>query len=155
MHDAGGELVKHYRELAFMGFTEVLMNLRTIFRNIAFCKKDIEEYKPDAVVLIDYPGFNMRIAEWAKKNGIRTYYYISPQIWAWKEKRVEKIKRDVDRMFVVLPFEKKFYQRHSRTISRNYPRLSLGQTNDPMHRRAEVRNLRQSLSLTCSRHTPQ
>lgn len=86
----GGTLVKHYRELAFMGFAEVLMNLRTILKNISFCKKDILEFQPDAIIFIDYPGFNMRIAEWAKKQSIPTHYYISPQIWAWKENRIKK-----------------------------------------------------------------
>lgn len=113
MQEQAGKPVKHYRELAFMGFVEVVMNLRTILRNIDFCKKDILEFKPDAVILIDYPGFNMRIAQFTKQNGIRTIYYISPQIWAWKESRVEKIKRDVDRMLVILPFEKDFYRRHN------------------------------------------
>ena len=111
MQAAGATLVKHYRELAFMGFVEVIMHLRTIFRNIDFCKKDISSFKPDVLVLIDYPGFNMRIAEWAKKQGIRVVYYISPQIWAWKENRVHKIKRDVDKMMVILPFEVDFYKK--------------------------------------------
>jgi lipid-A-disaccharide synthase len=110
MQNAGGALVKHYKELAFMGFAEVLMNIRTIFKNISFCKKDIIQFNPDALILIDYPGFNMRIADFAKKNKIKVYYYISPQIWAWKENRIKKIKRDVDEMFVILPFEKKFYE---------------------------------------------
>ncbi len=109
MQTQGGTLVKHYRELAFMGFAEVIMNLRTIFKNISFCKKDIEAFQPDALIFIDYPGFNMRIAEWAKKKGIPTHYYISPQIWAWKENRIKKIKRDVDEMYVILPFEESFY----------------------------------------------
>jgi len=109
MQAAGATLVKHYRDLAFMGFVEVIMHLRTIMRNMEFCKKDILEYKPDVLVLIDYPGFNMRIAEWAKKQGIKIVYYISPQVWAWKENRVKKIKRDVDRMLVILPFEVDFY----------------------------------------------
>ncbi|MBT8318776.1 MAG: lipid-A-disaccharide synthase, partial [Gramella sp.] len=114
MASEGGEMVKHYRELAFMGFSEVIMNLRTIFKNINFCKQDIEEYQPDVIIFIDYPGFNMRIAEWAKKKGLRTHYYISPQIWAWKENRIKKIKRDVDEMYVILPFEKEFYsQKHN------------------------------------------
>ncbi|MFY9311069.1 MAG: lipid-A-disaccharide synthase [Bacteroidia bacterium] len=107
----GAELVKHYRDLAFMGFTEVLMNIRTILKNIDFCKKDISEHKPDVLILVDYPGFNLRIAEFAKAAGIKVFYYISPQIWAWKQSRVHKIKRVVDRMFVILPFEKEFYQR--------------------------------------------
>ncbi len=110
MEAAGATLVKHYRDLAFMGFVEVLANLRTILKNISFCKKDIEQYKPDVVILIDYPGFNLRIAEWAKKQGIKVVYYISPQVWAWKENRVKKIKRDVDKMLVILPFEVDFYK---------------------------------------------
>ncbi len=111
MQHEGAELVKHYRDLAFMGFTEVIQNLRTILGNIAFCKKDILKYKPDVLILIDYPGFNLRIAEFAHANGIKVFYYISPQIWAWKQSRVHKIKKFVDRMFVILPFEKEFYQR--------------------------------------------
>lgn len=111
MQAAGATLVKHYRELAFMGFVEVITHLPTIFRNIDFCKKDILAYHPDVLVLIDYPGFNMRIAEWAKKQGLRTVYYISPQVWAWKENRVKKIKRDVDKMLVILPFEVDFYKK--------------------------------------------
>lgn len=110
MEQVGGTLVKHYRELAFMGFAEVLMNIRTIFKNINFCKKDVLDFKPDVLILIDYPGFNMRIAEFARKNGIRVHYYISPQIWAWKENRIKKIKKDVDVMSVILPFEKSFYE---------------------------------------------
>jgi len=109
MQQQGGTLVKHYKELAFMGFSEVIMNLRTIFKNIKFCKEDISSFNPDVIIFIDYPGFNMRIAEWAKKEGFRTHYYISPQIWAWKENRIKKIKRDVDEMYVILPFEKDFY----------------------------------------------
>ena len=113
MEQQGGTLVKHYRELAFMGFSEVIMNLRTIFKNISFCKEDISAYNPDVLIFIDYPGFNMRIAEWARKEGYKTHYYISPQIWAWKENRIKKIKRDVDEMYVILPFEKDFYtQKH-------------------------------------------
>ena len=111
MQEVGGTLVKHYRELAFMGFAEVLLNIRTIFKNIKFCKQDILNYKPDILILIDYPGFNMRIAEFAKKDGIKVHYYISPQIWAWKENRIKKIKRDVDEMSVILPFEKDFYEK--------------------------------------------
>ncbi|REJ84786.1 MAG: lipid-A-disaccharide synthase [Bacteroidetes bacterium] len=111
MEAQGALVVKHYRDLAFMGFTEVLQNLRTILNNISFCKKDVQEYKPDALILVDYPGFNLRIAEFAKKQNIPVLYYISPQIWAWKQSRVHKIKRDVDRMFTILPFEKEFYAR--------------------------------------------
>lgn len=103
--------VKHIRDLAFMGFAEVVMNLRTILGNINFCKEDILKFRPDAIVMIDYPGFNLRIAEWAKEQGIKVIYYVSPQIWAWKQNRVHKIKKVVDKMFVILPFETEFYQR--------------------------------------------
>lgn len=105
----GATIVKHYRDLAFMGFLEVLLNLRTILHNLKFCKDDIIDYQPDVLVLIDYPGFNMRIAKWAKAEGIKVVYYISPQIWAWKQNRVYALKRDVDRMICILPFEKDFY----------------------------------------------
>ncbi len=111
MQAAGGTLVKHYRELAFMGFIEVIANLRTILNNIKFCKEDILTYKPGVLILVDYPGFNMRIATFAKQKGIKIHYYISPQIWAWKESRIKKIKRDVDEMYVILPFEKGFYEK--------------------------------------------
>ena len=110
MEAVGGKLIKHYRDLAFMGFWEVVTNLRTILRNIDFCKQDIIQFQPDAIIFIDYPGFNMRIAKWAKQQGIPTHYYISPQIWAWKENRIKAIKRDVDAMYVILPFEKDFYE---------------------------------------------
>ena len=113
MENAGALLVKHYKELAFMGFTEVIKNLPTIFKNLAFCKKDISAFEPDVLILIDYPGFNMRIAKWAHKKKIKTVYYISPQIWAWKENRVHAIKRDVDKMLVILPFEKDFYKKYN------------------------------------------
>jgi lipid-A-disaccharide synthase len=111
MQQAGGHLVKHYKDLAFMGFTEVLMNLRTIFRNMDFCKADILGYAPDALILIDYPGFNLRIAKWARQQGLRIIYYISPQVWAWKENRVKQIRANVDKMLVILPFEKEFYRK--------------------------------------------
>ncbi len=111
MEAAGATLVKHYRDLAFMGFIEVVTNLGTILKNLSFCKKDIIGYKPDALVLIDYPGFNLRIAEWAKRQGIKTIFYISPQVWAWKESRVKSIKKCVDKMLVILPFEKDFYKK--------------------------------------------
>ena len=111
MEKVGGKLVKHYRELAFMGFLEVILNLKTIFKNIAFCKSDIKFFSPDAIIFIDYPGFNMRIAKWAKQKGIPTHYYISPQIWAWKENRIKDIKRDFDFLYVILPFEKDFYEK--------------------------------------------
>lgn len=110
MQNVGGTLVKHYRELAFMGFVEVIFHLKTILKNIKICKKDILEFQPDVIVFIDYPGFNLRIAKWAKEHSFKTHYYISPQIWAWKENRIIEIKRDVDKMYVILPFEKDFYE---------------------------------------------
>ena len=116
MAAAGAEVVKHYRELAFMGFTQVIMNLRTILRNIDTCKADIEAFKPDALILIDYPGFNLRIAEWAHAKGIPVHYYISPQVWAWKKGRVHTIRKVVDRMYVILPFEKPWYARYGMDV---------------------------------------
>ncbi|MFN2458157.1 MAG: lipid-A-disaccharide synthase [Chitinophagaceae bacterium] len=111
MESAGATLVKHYKDLAFMGFAEVVKNLPAILKNIKFCKQDISHFQPDVLVLIDYPGFNLRIARWAKENGFKVIYYISPQVWAWKESRVKLIKKVVDKMLVILPFEKKFYDK--------------------------------------------
>lgn len=111
MEQAGATVVRHYRELAFMGFAEVLMNLRTILRNLKFCKQDISAFQPDVLVLIDYPGFNLRLAAWAKQQGHKVIYYISPQVWAWKESRVKIIRDCVDKMLVILPFEKDFYKK--------------------------------------------
>ena len=116
MAAAGSHIVKHYKELAFMGFIEVVLNLRTILKNISFCKGDISAYRPDAVILIDYPGFNLRIAQFCKQIGIPVLYYISPQLWAWKENRIHAIKRDITRMFVILPFEKDFYAKHGMEV---------------------------------------
>ncbi len=113
MAKIGGKPAKHIKDLAFMGFWEVITNIRTIAKNLRFCREDIAAFKPDALVLIDYPGFNLRIAEWAKKQGIKVCYYVSPQVWAWKENRVKKIKASVDEMYVILPFEKEFYKKHS------------------------------------------
>lgn len=110
MQQAGGELVKHYRDLAFMGFIEVVKNLKTIFRNLKFCKEDILQYKPDVLILIDYPGFNLRIAKWAKEQNLKVIYYISPQVWAWKENRVKMMKECIDKMLVILPFEKEYFK---------------------------------------------
>jgi len=110
MEAAGGQIVKHYRDLAFMGFVEVIKNLSTILKNIKFCKEDILKFKPDVLILVDYPGFNLRIAKWAKQQGLKVIYYISPQVWAWKESRVKTIKNVVDKMLVILPFEKNFYE---------------------------------------------
>lgn len=112
-----GTPVKHIKDLAFMGFVEVLMNLRTILGNIKLCKNDIETYDPDVLILIDYPGFNLRIAEWAHAKGIKVHYYISPQIWAWKQKRGFKIKACVDEMYCILPFEKEFYKKFDMDVN--------------------------------------
>ena len=110
MKAAGAEIVKHYRDLAFMGF-EVIKNLPTILCNLKFCKKEIRQFQPDVLILIDYPGFNLRIAKWAKRQGFKIIYYISPQVWAWKEGRVKSIRQVVDKMLVILPFEEKFYEK--------------------------------------------
>ncbi|MER3319899.1 MAG: lipid-A-disaccharide synthase [Allomuricauda sp.] len=111
MQQAGGELAKHYKDMAFMGFLEVLKNIPTIFKNISYCKEDIQHFNPDVIIFIDFSGFNLRIAKWAKENGFKTNYYISPQIWASREGRISKIKRDIDNMYVILPFEKEFYEK--------------------------------------------
>ena len=110
MHAVGGSLVKHYKERSFMGFIEVIMNLSKIFKDISLCKKDVESFSPDVLIFIDNSGFNLRIAKWAKQKGYRTNYYISPQVWASRAKRVHAIKRDIDAMYVILPFEKEFYK---------------------------------------------
>ncbi len=112
MEAAGGMIVKHYRELAFMGFQEVILNIRTIFHNIRFCEDDINAWNPDAVILVDYPGFNMRIAKFSKAKGYKVFYYISPQVWAWKKHRVHKLHQNTDLAFVVMPFEKEFHAKH-------------------------------------------
>ncbi len=112
MAAAGGHVVKHIRDLAFMGFVEVVKHLPTILGNISFCKKDILAYGPDVVILIDYPGFNFRLFPFIKEHGFTLFYYISPQLWAWKENRVKKVRQYVDRMFVIFPFEKEFYAKH-------------------------------------------
>ena len=117
MKAVGGTLVKHYNERAFMGFVEVLMNLRKIFGLIAFCKKDIAQYRPDVIVYIDNSGFNLRIAKWAKQQGFKNHYYISPQVWASRASRVAKIKRDIDQMYVILPFEKAFYKKYNYEVN--------------------------------------
>ena len=113
LKEQGVQIVKHIKDLAFMGFLEVIVNLPTILSNISFCKKDILAFSPDVLILVDYPGFNFRIAEFAKQNGIQVFYYISPQIWAWKKSRIKQIKRHVDKMFVILPFEKEYYQKNN------------------------------------------
>ncbi|MBW6460203.1 MAG: lipid-A-disaccharide synthase [Bacteroidales bacterium] len=112
MQTAGGEFVMHYRDLAYMGFAEVALHIRKILANLKFCKKDILLFKPDALILIDYPGFNLRMARFAHKNGLKVIYYISPQVWAWKKSRVYQIRKNVSKMLVVLPFEKDFYRNY-------------------------------------------
>ena len=117
MTEVGGECVKHYKELAYMGFIPVLLHLRTIFRNMELCKEDIRSWNPDVLILVDYPGFNLKIAEYIKKyTSIPVYYYISPKIWAWKEYRIKNIKRDVDELFSILPFEVPFFEGHQYPI---------------------------------------
>lgn len=113
MKKQGATLIKHYKDLAFMGFVEVLLHLRTILRNLKFCKKDILKFNPDALILIDYPGFNLKVAKFAHEHNIKVYYYISPQVWAWKKRRVHTIKKVVDKMMVILPFEKDFYDNYN------------------------------------------
>lgn len=116
MEEAGGKVVMHYEKLAFMGFVEVISNLGKIRKNFSFCKKDVLEYNPDVVILIDYPGFNLRMAKFFHEKKIRVFYYISPQVWAWNRSRVKKIKQFVDRMFVILPFEKEFYKQYGMVV---------------------------------------
>lgn len=116
MLQQGGEMVKHYRDLAFMGFVEVLLNLKTVLGNISFCKKDIVMWKPDVLILVDYPGFNLRIAEFAHNKGVRVVYYISPKVWAWKKGRVKTIKKVVDKMLVIFPFEEAFYKKYNMQV---------------------------------------
>ena len=103
------DLVKHYKDYSHMGFFEVFINLKKILNNLSFCKKDIKKYNPDVIIYVDFPGFNLRIAKWAKKNKFKNHFYISPQIWAWKQNRIKTIRKVIDQMYVILPFEKKFY----------------------------------------------
>ncbi len=112
MKKQGGKAVRHYKDVAYMGFVDVFLHLPAILKNIKFVKQDIEEYKPDVVILVDYPGFNLRIAEFAHKKGFKIFYYISPKIWAWKQSRVHKIKAFIDKMFIIFPFEKDFYKKY-------------------------------------------
>ena len=117
MESAGAQIVKHYRDLAFMGFYEVLLNIRTILGNIRFCKNDITDYRPDALILIDYPGFNLRIARWAHEQKIPVLYYIAPQVWAWKESRIHAMRKHIHHLFVVLPFEKEYFEKHHMPVT--------------------------------------
>ena len=111
MSKSGGKVVKNLEELSFMGFYEILINIFTVFKNLSFCKKDIKLFNPDKIIFIDYPGHNLRIAKWAKKQGFKTYYYISPQVWAWNESRVNTLKKYIDELYVILPFEKEFFEK--------------------------------------------
>jgi len=117
MQNEGGTLVKHYREMAFMGIVNVVLNLKTIGRNMTFCQKDLLEFQPDVVILIDYPGFNLRMAEFAKRHNIRVFYYISPKVWAWKEYRIKRIKAFVDELFTILPFETEYFKKHGMDVN--------------------------------------
>jgi lipid-A-disaccharide synthase len=118
MNEQTNNLVRHHKDYSYMGFLEVFLNLYSIIKNISFCKSDILNYNPDIIIYIDFPGFNLRIAEWAKRHGFKNHYYISPQIWAWKESRIKLIKKVVDKMYVILPFEKEFYkERHKLDVS--------------------------------------
>lgn len=112
MEEAGATLLMHYKKMAFMGFVAVVKNIRSISKNLNRCKQEIIEYNPDIIILIDYPGFNLRIARFASSKGLRVFYYISPKLWAWNEKRVEKIRKYVDRMYIIFPFEVEFYKKH-------------------------------------------
>ena len=146
MRDAGAELLLHYKEMAFMGFWEVFVNLRTVLGNIKRCKTDILTWNPDVLVLVDYPGFNLRIAEFAKQRDLKTVYYISPQIWAWKKGRIKQIKRDVDEMMVILPFEKAFYAKNGMDVHYvGHPLLDAVSRDLP--ERPEVRNFRKDNGL--------
>ena len=130
MTAVGGTRVKHYKELAYMGFVPVLLHLRTIFSNMSMCKKDVAEWRPDVLILVDYPGFNLKIAEFVHANtDIPVYYYISPKIWAWKEYRIKNIKRDVDALFSILPFEIDFFKKHDYKIGASLECLNLSGTN--------------------------
>ena len=111
LKEQSDNLVRHYKDYSYMGFYEVFMNLKTIINNISFCKKDILKYNPDAIIYVDFPGFNMRIAKWAKSKNFTNHFYISPQLWAWKENRIKTIKKVIDQMFVILPFEKEYYNK--------------------------------------------
>lgn len=116
LQSAGMKLLRPMDKLNFMGFVEVVANLVTVRENFRICKKALTENKPDAIILIDYPGFNLRMAKWAKQRGIRVFYYISPQVWAWKENRVKKMKKYIDRLMVILPFEKEFFAKHGMDV---------------------------------------
>lgn len=146
MEAAGGDIVKHYKELAFMGFWEVFTHLNTITRNLRICQVDLLLYEPDVVILVDYPGFNLRMARFAKENGYKVVYYISPQIWAWKKGRIKKIKKYVDEMMVILPFEKDFYAKNGMEVHYvGHPLLDA--VDKDLHQREDVLNFREVNAL--------
>ncbi|MFM7727825.1 MAG: lipid-A-disaccharide synthase, partial [Flavobacteriales bacterium] len=116
MKAQGADVVKHYRELAFMGFYEVVINLRTIMRNFRFCEEDVAAFQPDALILIDYPGFNLRMAKWAHGRNIPVLYYIAPQVWAWKENRIKAMRKYIHHLYVVLPFEKDYFEKRDMPV---------------------------------------
>ena len=146
MEQAGGDIVKHYKELAFMGFFEVITHLNEILRNFKICQTDILLYEPDAVILVDYPGFNLRMAKFAKEQGLKVIYYISPQIWAWKKGRIKKIKKYVDEMMVILPFEEEFYAKNGMKVHYvGHPLLDA--VNCDLHQSEEVLRFREQYEL--------
>ena len=146
MEQAGGDIVKHYKELAFMGFWEVFTHLNEILRNFKICQTDILLYEPDAVILVDYPGFNLRMAKFAKEQGFKVIYYISPQIWAWKKGRIKKIKKYVDEMMVILPFEEEFYAKNGMKVHYvGHPLLDA--VNRDLHQSEEVLRFREQYEL--------
>ena len=145
MEAAGGQIVRHYRDLAFMGFLEVAMNIRTILRNFRFCEKDLRSWKPDVLILVDYPGFNLRMAKFAAGEGIRVFYYISPQIWAWRTSRVHGIRKYVERMFVILPFEQEFYGKYGYRVDFTGHPLLDSISSEKAHASADEFRLRNNL----------
>jgi len=146
MEQAGGDIVKHYKELAFMGFFEVITHLNEILRNFKICQTDILLYEPDAVILVDYPGFNLRMAKFAKEQGFKVIYYISPQIWAWKKGRIKKIKKYVDEMMVILPFEEEFYAKNGMKVHYvGHPLLDA--VNRDLHQSEDVLRFREQYEL--------
>jgi lipid-A-disaccharide synthase len=146
MARAGGRVLRHYRETAFMGVWEVMVNIRKVRRNFADCRRQIDELKPDVVILIDYPGFNLRMARYARKKGIRVYYYISPKFWAWREGRVKLLKKYVDRLYIIFPFETEFYRKHGYTAHFLGNPL-IDQTEAWRHKTPEHGRLMESLGL--------
>jgi lipid-A-disaccharide synthase len=146
MEEAGGKLLLNYRQLAFMGFVGVVKNLGTIFRNMSLCKRQIRELTPDVVILIDFPGFNLRIAQYAKSLGLKVFYYISPKLWAWKESRVKKVRRFTDRMFIIFPFEVEFYRKHNISVE-YYGNPLVDEIENKKHSFGDRDELKRSLGL--------